>query len=950
MFLINRNGINIYLKYVILFLILNFTPSIAAKEPHVINISHDEYNANNKNWSIGQDERGIIYIANDSGLLEFDGITWRLNRLPNSVNVRSIAVLSHNTIFTGSYEEFGRWDRDLSGRLKYTSLSKGVIEKNFKNDDFWKICVSGNKIYYQSFASVYIYDLTNSAVTRLNGNIAFLFLFKIRNELLAQQIKGALYRIKNENVEKIAGSDIFTETEVRTILPYENDNYLIGTSSKGIFIYDGVTLKNWNPALSAIISSKELNCGIQTSDGKYYFGTILGGIYITDTDGNIINQLSTDNILQNNTVLSVYEDSMNNVWAGLDRGISYIQYFDNLSFHINTSSKSGTVYDAVLWNNKLFIGTNQGVYYIPENNIRAIDNISDMKFINRTQGQVWALRVIDGKLYCCHNRGLKEISTDLSVSDKYNFNTGIFDITEARIKERDLLLVSSYNTLKVIDKKKGLLEIEGQVSEPISKTLVDHLGNIWLQHAKRGVYRYRLNEEMNNLRSISYYGGINNDSLPYQLKIFKVGGRIALLGEDSFYIYDDIKDRIIPDEILNNCFKGIKNIKQVIHIKDHKFWAITNTSIYKFSYDGYDASILESYDIGQTLFLVNSHENISVINDSISIICLDHGFTIYSNEKHTLKGRIKKLPAPYIESLRIKNQAGHNKFMDINTACAIENGFNTITIGFTGKDAFPLNYSFRYKLENVDPDWSTAQKIDSITYERLPQGDYKFLIQSADHLGHISDVTSLSFTILPPWFKMWWAYIIYIIAATVVIFAVWKIVKRRYRNINLQKIRAHKVKRLEILTKRQKREIEEKNAELLTQTSFIIQKNELIVKLREAVQDFYKRNENKSLIPLKQKINILLNDVDTEEDWKMFLIKFDQKHTDFFKKLKNKYPQLTSNDLRLCACIKLNLDIKETASLMNLSTRAIENNRYRLRKKLNLHSSDNLYDFFINID
>lgn len=177
------------------------------------------------------------------------------------------------------------------------------------------------------------------------------------------------------------------------------------------------------------------------------------------------------------------------------------------------------------------------------------------------------------------------------------------------------------------------------------------------------------------------------------------------------------------------------------------------------------------------------------------------------------------------------------------------------------------------------------------------------------------------------------------------------LILRRYRNLHLQKIRHRETKRLKMLAGELQQEVEQKSAELLTQTSFIIQKNELILKVKDIIDDFYSKNRNNALIPLSQKINALLNsNMNTEDDWKTFLLKFEEKHTGFFKKMKTLYPQLTNNDLRLCACLKLNLETKEIASLMNLSIRAVENSRYRLRKKLNILPSQNLNEFFLNID
>ena len=136
---------------------------------------------------------------------------------------------------------------------------------------------------------------------------------------------------------------------------------------------------------------------------------------------------------------------------------------------------------------------------------------------------------------------------------------------------------------------------------------------------------------------------------------------------------------------------------------------------------------------------------------------------------------------------------------------------------------------------------------------------------------------------------------------------------------------------------------------MLTQTSFLIQKNELITEVKNIINDFRKMPKSKELTQMIRKIDILLSTIDSEADWKLFIIAFEEKHTDFFKKLKILYPELTANDLRLCACLRLNLESKEIASLMNLSIRAVENNRYRIRKKLKLKSSQNLNEFIISI-
>jgi len=938
------------LKKIIVFLSFIFfiLSVVAHNKPHVVNLYKEKYKADNKNWSIGQDERGIMYFGNNIGLLEFDGIEWRLNQLPSSQILRSVAVLSNETIFTGSYEEFGRWDRDISGRLVYTSLSESLDKNLFRNNDFWKIWITDSIIYFQSFNSIFAYDYENINPVSLNDN--FLFLTQIDDNFFVQKMHGALYRLDNFDLEKIEGSDIFTNTDVRVILPYTDNRYLIGTTTKGVFVYDGKYFTELNPSLSSLMTAKELNCGIYTSRGTYFLGTILDGIYEVDNKGNILNHISSEETLQNNTVLSLYEDNMNNIWAALDKGIAYIQYIDNMSCFTDPGGNTGAVYGAAVWEDKLFIGTNQGVFYITKQDLELPNALQNMKLIDGTQGQVWSFAQVDDKLYCCHNRDLKQIHKNLSVSRPFT-TAGVYNLKQANINEKDLLLLSTYISLTVIDKKTEKVYELSEISEPIISTEVDHLGNIWLEHANRGVYRCKLADDMKSFSNYSYYGGDSKDGLPYKMKIFKVGGRVVLLGNDKFYTYDDIEDEIVPNKLLNDCFENIKDLREIVAIQKNMFWAISNRALYKFSYDGYNASIMESYDLGLNLSFVNTYENISVLDDSTNLICLDNGFLLYQNQDNDEEKHLNTISSPFLVSLQTTNSNGNSEYVNISMNAEIPYDYNTVTFDFSAKNSFTFNYSFQYMLVGVDNDWSADKKINNVSYARLPKGKYVFMLRTVDNLGNFSEPVFYNFEILPPLYQTAWAYLLYFLMIAGVLYLIWIFVLKRYRNLHLQKIRNRETKRLRLLTKELQSEVEQKRAELLTQTSFIIQKNELIMKIKDVVYDLYEKNKNSTSISLYQKVNALLNNnMNPEEDWKMFLIKFEEKHAGFFKKMKILYPQLTNADLRLCACLRLNLETKEIASLMSLSIRTVENNRYKLRKKLNLSPSANLNEFFLSVD
>ena len=208
-----------YLSFFFLFLLITVENTQANQKPCVVNFARDNYHAANKNWSIGQDEKGIMYFGNDIGLLESDGMEWKLYQTTNSTIVRAIAVESHQVIYSGGTEDFGRWDRDLSGSLKYTSLKNLLPQGNhLSNESFWKIWIDGNKVYFQSFSHIYVYD--HHTIEQKSVPNGFFLLLKVRDEYWVQEMYGPLYRLKNGEMNKIPESDFLRGKLVRVILPY----------------------------------------------------------------------------------------------------------------------------------------------------------------------------------------------------------------------------------------------------------------------------------------------------------------------------------------------------------------------------------------------------------------------------------------------------------------------------------------------------------------------------------------------------------------------------------------------------------------------------------------------------------------------------------------------------------------------------------------------------------
>jgi len=330
----------------------------------VTHFSNEDYGAGSQNWSIDTDDPGFICVANNDGLLIFDGAHWKLYSVPDQTIIRSVLVSRDKRIYTGSYEDFGYWEKDSTHDLSYHSL-KPSQKNSFHNDEIWRIIECNGKIYFQSFSALFVYD--HHSVKPISIPSVVIFLLKADNRMFVQSINGRLYELINDSLEPLNTGNALLKTEVKAVLPYKDGTFLIGTSSKGVFQYDGKHIRPWNVPANNALKRFQINNGIISGD-RIIFGTIVKGIFVLDFNGRICFHLHNENALQNNTVLSLCTDYQGGIWAGLDKGIDHISFKTALEPYNESREQLGAVYTAALMGNTLYLGTNRGIYTYSEEN------------------------------------------------------------------------------------------------------------------------------------------------------------------------------------------------------------------------------------------------------------------------------------------------------------------------------------------------------------------------------------------------------------------------------------------------------------------------------------------------------------------------------------------------------------------------------------------------------
>ncbi len=941
-----------YLRLTLLLSTVSF--SLQAQISHLVtHYSRNDYAAGNQNWSIDIDKQGFLYAGNNNGLLVFDGVQWKTYQVPGRLIVRSVMIANDDRIYTGSFEEFGYWEKNSESVLSYHSLKPLLKNYRFHNEEIWKIVESDNKIYFQSFSSLFVYDRKTVKPIPTQGNVVFLL--KAGRKMFLQNVRGALFEVVNDKLEKVEMGDLMAGSEVKTILPYGLNTYLIGTTSSGLFMYDGKSITPWEIPANELLKQSQINNGI-ILDSKIIFGTIVRGIMILDRNGNLLDNFNGDNTLQDNTVLSMCSDEKGNIWAGLDRGIDNISFDSPLDLYLQEGGQTGAVYTAALDGNNLYIGTNRGISLY----LKAGERYKYAGLIPNSQGQVWELKKIDGDIFCGHTDGTYVIKDQQLV--RISEINGGFSLQKFIYQGTEYLIQSTYSSL-VLYRKEGnewkyYREIIGYV-EPSWFLENDHLGNIWVGHSVKGLYKIKLNVTLDSVADLHNFGIKDGFKAENNAGVFKIDSRVVFTSGKMIYTWDDLEQKIILYSYLNEQLKEYAGVKRIVPAGDNKYWFIKQDNVALFEINSGKTKLIyrllpEEYHVR----MVENFENIIPLNDSESLLCLDNGFVIIHLNK--LAAVTLKRFKPVFRNILAWNASGEKiEIVPGIKSVKIPHSNNSLSITFTPENQPLDRHLYQYKLENIDTAWSSWSNENEIRYSRLPKGDYTFHVRALLPSGFPSQDVSFQFTIKPPWYASTLAFVLYSLAFLGIIYLSLSWYRRKV-NHHHERLRQEadaktllekKQAEQEIITLQNQNletQISYKNLQLADATYSILKKNELLIGIKEELEKQRLALGNRYPNRYFDRINSLINkSIASDKDWQNFEVLFEQAHENFFKRLKSAYPDLTPSDLKLCAYLKLNLSSKEIAPLLNISLRGVEIRRYRLRKRLSLASDENLVEFIM---
>jgi DNA-binding CsgD family transcriptional regulator/ligand-binding sensor domain-containing protein len=905
-----------------------------------------------------------MYFANNDGILRFDGFHWDLVEISRSSPVRSIAVDEENRVFAGLNNDFGVLLQNGTNPPSFQSLRHLLPNPDIEFGEIWKIHKIPQGIVFQSFD--YLFLLNNNQIEVIEPQSRFHFSFNVNGRLFLHEPEVGLFEYINGMINKVPWAGDLKNTEIWSILEIKDNHLLIGTRNNGIYKFENGILSRWATPANELISKNKLFSGSKIMDDQFVFGTILDGIVITDTDGNILQHINRERGIQNNTVLSIFTDRKKNLWLGLDNGIDYIEINSPLSF-ITENEGLGTGYCSKVFNNKLYLGTNQGLY------IKSLNNFSEseepFKLVENTAEQVWSLDIFDDQLICGHNSGTFLIQNDRAVNISEEEGAWKY----IRLKENpDLLLGGHYNGFVLLQKTSDGWAFYKKVkgfNESSRFIFEDDKGIIWISHGGKGVFRVRLNETKDSVVQYRIY--TETDGLPSNENniLFSLNNEFFISGIDGIYSYQESSDSFKIYEQFNELSSLNGQLLTLKTDESGNIWFIAQneSGVLRRNEDLKYTKITAPFKQLDDKY-VNGFEFVYPYSSDHVFLGLDNGFAHYSSK--ILKSYSEEFQCfiTKVEMLSVDSTIYFNpNYLNVD----VEIPFKKNAIRFHFASPFFENLEqlqFSYYLENYSEEWSGWTSDSYRDFTNLPEGDYTLKIKAKNIYDVESEVSAFSFTVLPPWYRSQLAYLAYFIFSVLLIFLIYKFVLYRIELSQKKEVLKHEaelqkkeeqfqhqalVAEKEIIRLRNEKlqnEMLHRDKELANQTMNIIHKNKSLLQIKEEIQQLLNRTNDSQLKTKLVLLNKKLNkEIDNKQQNQIFETYFDEVHEDFFKHLKQNFPDLSPREMRLCAYIRMNLTSKEIAALLNITERGVEISRYRLRKKLNLSRDTNLSTFLSNI-
>lgn len=950
-----------YRKYILylFFAALSGSQCLAFSGKYPIrNFMPSDYKAGIQNIDFAQNRNMTLFVANNLGVLSYNGKTWERHAFKTGKKQRSLAFdEKSNRLYFGSQGVFGyftaNWDM--------VSLADKIPQSATGFDEVWDVFLLNDKVYFCTFQGVYVYD--GQSISVLSHGDGFYRTFQANGKLFTQSRQGQLFEIKDQELHTPSYLRPSGNGTIAGIVPLDG-GYLLVYNSGNIAFANSFGMADKFDGLSKALQGKYVNHVLQLSDSRLAISTQTAGVFLFDLQKQTIENITAQDGLLSNACLKAFQDQSGNLWVGMQNGIALIDINSPMRFINQGANLQGSGYEAYQIDEGTYYTTSGGIYFQAKNATQSV-------FLKGTEGPAYGMQNIAGKLYAGHHTGLflLEKGTAKQIAQTH----GLWQIKPLQ-SNPEFAIGGTYSGLHLFRMTENMeLRAVGKIGgfEESSRFFEeDREGKIWVGQFYKGLYQLTLSPDLSSVTAtkISVAQGLPEEE---QIILSKIDNDLYLGTPKGVYKVDQAGHRVVKSDL----FSQIIGEKQVyLIVQDNQ----RNVYVYTEDIAGYFKQISPgNYTfVPSSLFQLRYYFNNDLMQISVHagdgvLFNANEGFIQYRPELENRLATVKPLMVSKVVNIaedtvlyaRMPFEAPHQSIPRIKVS-------HLAKVLQFHVEAFQFNevsdQQFRYFLKGFDDDYGEWTNATSKEYTNLKEGDYEFSVQSRNFLGEIITSTPLQLRVAPPFHRSMPARFLYVLLGLGVLVLVSRLQKQRYRQralavedsrqrellkkqqelMDIERQKEQEVRQME--EEKIKSELRHLNNLLAASTMNLVVKNEFMETIKQELEEVKRKGKS---VETKQSLEKIVREIDTtlrlQEDWEQFEYHFDQVHGDFLNRLREQFHDLTPNEQKLCALLRLNLSTKEISNLMSISLRGVEIARYRLRKKLGLDMGQNLTKFIL---
>ncbi|HLX90456.1 MAG TPA: response regulator [Puia sp.] len=754
--------------------------------PFVTNFRPKDFQAYPQAWATCEDDRGLIYIGNQGYILQYDGVTWKKISVANNgtVAIRAIVKNKNGLVYYASISDFGYLAPDSIGQMRAISLLKYIPDSLRDFNDVWSIQVTPEGVYFQAREILFRFK-ENKNGDGVTGEFKtwrpvtrFMYSFYYDGTLFVHLQELGLYKMVNDQLVKIPGSEFLGKERMQVMLPYPGKDgskaYAFGLFYSGLYLYDGQKFSKLHTQADSLLAAT-LYKGTILRDGSYALATAGKGLVIINKDGKLLQLINRQAGLQDESVYSVFQDSNGSVWLTLDNGVSRLETASPLSQFTIQSGVTTAALCVRRFNGNLYLGTTNGLLHY---------NSTIKKFEPDRQiatNQVFAFLPMDDEMLIATD-GLFSIKNKkvLTVAPSISGNLQLAMLYAPKNFPNLVVAGDAIRGMVVFQRKKRKNKDEtnwekaGYFSDISTQGWTfaeDKEGTLWMGSQNETVFRIHIVlDEKGDIDMKKCYSdkfgpanGLGRGCGP----VYAVDGKVYFAADSALYAFDG-KDHFTKD-LTFGSFPNGGGKDEVFMAEDQtgRVWIRfgKETAIASKQADGH-------YKLDRTPLLPIAERTFSQIYPEatgINWICTTDGLVRYDEN---LK---KNYNQPFKTMVR-KVEAG-NSYMNPDASdsdrekISIAYKHNNLRIEYAGV-FFEQEDKTKYQtwLEGFEKRWSDWGTNTYKEYTNLSEGSYKFHVRSKNVYQVVGDEAIYAFTVDPPWSRTWWAYALYILVVLAILY------------------------------------------------------------------------------------------------------------------------------------------------------------------------------------